>query len=374
MRLSEIKGIIAAGIKANVSTCLWSNPGLGKTSFVRDYAKEIGYDFIHINCFSLESTDLAIPSIEGEGKAKEVEYIPCSWVKRAAATTKDTIIFLDELNRIKPENLNLLTTLVLEKEVYGIKLSDKVTFIAAGNFESNCVGARELDTAIYTRFAHLLFDPPAMDSIPYMGNSTIQDFLRGNMDLFEDDGQEEMFSGDVLDKLTNNRRSMEFALRFLNDKSLSISQKRAVAQGLIGMEAGYKLSSLFDTFMAKEERKVPNVVKGNEDKLHKLLSEGMVAEVMALLGKEWDTGDRDLRAGVAKFVLLQGTPELLRNMIAHTQTTTNLNDKFTMFIFEDEDVKDVKWPINSNVKPKSLNVGSLIITHTELSMKKEKTQ
>jgi len=318
MRHIELTSLIIAGFRNNIASCVWGDPGCGKSEFVKNLAKELDHELIHINCYSLESTDLVLPSIEGRGAKKEVEFIPCSWVKQAAYTDKPTIIFLDELNRIKPENLNLLTTLVLEKEVYGIKLSSNIKFIAAGNFESNCLGVNELDSAIYARFMHLLFDLPITDSIPFMGDSKGQEFLMQNLDLLEVEGQESAFSEGVLEKLKANRRSQTFALRMCQDKEMPGHLRMTACQGLLGIE-GAKFSSAWETFSASETRKVPPKIEGNEDRLGELLEQGMVAEVAALCQKSWDSGNKDKIDIMAAFVVSFGNPELFRTMIDYTK-------------------------------------------------------
>ena len=360
MRHTELTSLIIAGFRNNIASCIWGDPGCGKSEFVKDLAKELDHELIHINCYSFESTDLVLPSIEGKGSKKEVEFIPCSWVKQAANTDKPTIIFLDEVNRIKPENLNLLTTLVLEKEVYGIKLSSDIKFVAAGNFESNCIGANELDSAIYARFMHLLFDLPITDSIPFMGDAKGQEFLMQNLDLLEVEGQEAAFSEGVLDKLQANRRSQTFALRLCQDPMLSAPLRLPACQGLLGFIEGTKFSSAWDTFQAEEKRKVPAKIEGNEERLGELLEQGMVAEVAALCQKSWDSNDEDKIDIMAVFVVSYGNPELARTMVAYTKDATKtfgsieISPKRRSSLILTKDIENVN----------SYNVLSLMLQHT----------
>ena len=363
MRHTELTSLIIAGFRNNIASCIWGDPGCGKSEFVKDLAKELDHELIHINCYSLESTDLVLPSIEGEGSKKEVEFIPCSWVKQAANTDKPTIIFLDEVNRIKPENLNLLTTLVLEKEVYGIKLSSDIKFVAAGNFESNCIGANELDSAIYARFMHLLFDLPIVDSIPFMGDSKGQEFLMQNLDLLEVEGQESAFSEGVLDKLKANRRSQTFALRMCQDKELQPHLRMPACQGLLGLE-GAKFSSAWDTFIASEKRKVPPKIEGNEIKLGELLEQGMVAEVAALCQKAWDSKEEDNIDIMAAFVISFGNPELFRTMVAYTKDS---DTTFGATKISDARMKTLRLTKNEGNVTTNV-VMSLVLSHTFLIM------
>ena len=350
MRSSDFVNVISAGLSCDVFPCLWANPGCGKSEFLKAFARAEGYELIHINCYSLESTDLVLPSIVGS----VVEYIPRSWIDKSLKATKPLIIFLDEVNRIKPENVNLLTTLVLEKEVYGHRLPASTKFVAAANFSCKCSSALKLDSAVMSRFCHLLFDIPLVDSLPFMGSDLAQEFIVSNMDLIKESAQDRDFVNEVLEELEVNRRSLTWCLRMFEQQSLDAGARRAVAQGLLGVPEGSKIAAAYEDFISKRKRVFPSKIAGNEDELEVLLNQGHVSEVTALV--QASLQQEKLAKDAVKFIVSRGNPELVRNIII-----TNKN--ISAFMLEKADLDSLGIP---GITETSMTMIEVIIKYTSL--------
>jgi len=306
MRASDLTTILSACLANDVFPAFWADPGMGKTETLKAFAATNNYELIHINCHSLESTDLVLPQIVGDS----VHFIPCSWVKKALEATKPVLIFLDEVNRIKGENANILTSLILEKEVYGHRLPASTKFVAAANFTSKCLSTTKLDAAVMARFCHLLFDLPLTDSLPFMGSERAQEFILANSDLINESSSEADFS-EVLGELEMNRRSLTWTMKMF--EALEDSKHRlAVAQGLLGTTDGNKIAAAYELFLSEEARRFPTKIKGYEERLGELLAQGYVSEVLAIVQASIDKG---LKNEALLFVLQYGNPELARNMV-----------------------------------------------------------
>jgi len=140
--------------------------GIGKTSIIEQYAKENNMDCIIMGVASLDhiefygrtvSTDI----IAGFNDKKFTVFnksIP-SWVSRILQNdknNKETLLFIDELNRAEPQNLQSLMNLILKKEFGSdsIQLPESLFIVAAGNpIDDGDYLVESLDKAMLSRMA-----------------------------------------------------------------------------------------------------------------------------------------------------------------------------------------------------------------------------
>lgn len=140
--------------------------GIGKTSIIEQYAKEKEMDCIIMGVASLDhiefygrtvSTDI----VAGFNDKKFTVFnksIP-SWVSRILENDKNnkkTLLFIDELNRAEPQNLQSLMNLILKKEFGSdsIQLPDSLFIVAAGNpVDDGNYLVESLDKAMLSRMA-----------------------------------------------------------------------------------------------------------------------------------------------------------------------------------------------------------------------------
>jgi len=140
--------------------------GIGKTSIIEQYAKERGMDCIIMGVASLDhiefygrtvSTDI-VAGFNDEKFTVFKKSIP-SWVSRIVENdhnNKETLLFIDELNRAEPQNLQSLMNLILKKEFGSdsIKLPGSLFIVAAGNpVEDGNYLVESLDKAMLSRMA-----------------------------------------------------------------------------------------------------------------------------------------------------------------------------------------------------------------------------
>ena len=140
--------------------------GIGKTSIIEQYAQERGMDCIIMGVASLDhiefygrtvSTDI-VAGFNDEKFTVFKKSIP-SWVSRIVQNdqnNKDTLLFIDELNRAEPQNLQSLMNLILKKEFGSdsIKLPESLFIVAAGNpVDDGNYLVESLDKAMLSRMA-----------------------------------------------------------------------------------------------------------------------------------------------------------------------------------------------------------------------------
>ena len=140
--------------------------GIGKTSIVEQYAKERGMDCIIMGVASLDhiefygrtvSTDI-VAGFNDENFTVFKKSIP-NWVSKIVQNNqnnKETLLFIDELNRAEPQNLQSLMNLILKKEFGSdsIKLPDSLFIVCAGNpIDDGNYLVEALDKAMLSRMA-----------------------------------------------------------------------------------------------------------------------------------------------------------------------------------------------------------------------------
>jgi hypothetical protein len=162
MNIGEVKKVILeiAKHKAPITPMLWGQPGVAKTAIMKEIADELGYAYFPLRLSQREAVDLLglmYLHVDEETKQSVTDYHPPKWFARALHKGK-AIIFLDELNRARPEVLKASFELV-ERQLNGIKLPDNVIVIAACNPDDERNDVISFDDATIDRFMHLRVNP-----------------------------------------------------------------------------------------------------------------------------------------------------------------------------------------------------------------------
>lgn len=191
--------------KITVPYCIWGAPGVGKTQIIKSVIKElreigIPANIIEINAMAMRKDDFSLPGkvtinqavktkdgkIETYSSEKAAE-LPKMWLpawdpadidesKGITAEVLDDIknggdgtgngvggfIFIDELSRIDAAVLNVLMTLVQNRQFNGLRLGSKWMFVAAANRPSDLGRFKSRlfwDEAMTGRFQHVNFVP-----------------------------------------------------------------------------------------------------------------------------------------------------------------------------------------------------------------------
>ncbi len=140
--------------------------GIGKTSIIEQYAKAKEMDCIIMGVASLDhiefygrtvSTDI-VAGFNDQKFTVFKKSIP-NWVSTILhndKNNKETLLFIDELNRAEPQNLQSLMNLILKKEFGSdsIKLPESLFIVCAGNpIDDGNYLVESLDKAMLSRMA-----------------------------------------------------------------------------------------------------------------------------------------------------------------------------------------------------------------------------
>lgn len=157
MKLKEIRVNIEKLIKFQLnnkkffSTMLWGPPGIGKSSIVRQIAKDMGVEFIDVRLSQLAPTDLrGIPTIDKEKNV--LNWAAPNFLPRDEDSKG--IFFLDEFNMATSVLMGISQELILDRRVGDYKLPDGWVIIAAGNRAEDRAAVNALPAPVANRFVH----------------------------------------------------------------------------------------------------------------------------------------------------------------------------------------------------------------------------
>jgi hypothetical protein len=149
MRAKDLKKALEALVAQKVPTFLWGAPGIGKSSIVKQIAKEQEVGFIDLRLALMDPTDLkGIPFYDKEAHA--ALWAPPAFLPREG----EGILFLDELNSAAPAVQSSAYQLILDRRVGEYELPDGWAIVAAGNREGDRGVTYKMPAPLANRFVH----------------------------------------------------------------------------------------------------------------------------------------------------------------------------------------------------------------------------
>ncbi len=152
MKAKELKESLSKLIDAKLPTLIWGSPGIGKSSIVKQIAKEKSLEFIDLRLSLLDPTDLkGIPFFDS--KNNEALWALPNFLPKEQ--TSQGILFLDEINTAPPSVQAAAYQLVLDRRVGDYELPNGWAIVAAGNSESDRGVVYRMPPPLANRFIHL---------------------------------------------------------------------------------------------------------------------------------------------------------------------------------------------------------------------------
>ena len=149
MNASELTETITALVEQKVPTFLWGAPGIGKSSVVKQIAKEKGLEFIDLRLALMDPTDLkGIPFYDKESHT--ALWAPPAFLPKDG----EGVLFLDELNAAPPSVQASAYQLILDRQVGEYRLPDGWAIVAAGNREGDRGVTYRMPSPLANRFVH----------------------------------------------------------------------------------------------------------------------------------------------------------------------------------------------------------------------------
>ncbi len=215
--------------KAGVVPFLWGHHGIGKSTMIRDWAKENGYEIRDIRLSLMEPGDLLGLADLQNGSTS---FAPPSWLPRDPKAK--VVIFIDELNRGRRDVLNAIFQLVLDRKIHEYTLPKDCVVFAAGNPGTDDYVTTDLsDNALLSRFCHVAVEPTHEETMEYLGKRHSVDYVTFLKERGATKGSSKSVSISEYVKPDNRSREAFMRVVALNDDPRTT---REIGYGLIGLE------------------------------------------------------------------------------------------------------------------------------------------
>lgn len=286
MEIGKVKGILEACAVTQDCPMLVGLAGIGKTSAIKQWAKEKGYHCEVLIGSLMEPSDLqGMPYIEN-GSTHFAEPAFITRMNEASLNGTRSVLFCDEINRSPKDVLGAMLTLILEREVNGHKLPEVngLPTIVVGGMNPDDEGdyhVDSLDDAMRNRFLIIRVESEAQGWLKYARdagvNQIVRDFISENQPklFFQAKDQSEMAmatprSWEMLGKFVDNFKSIDPELHF------------EIIKGKVGSALGSQFYNFFLNYV--------NVVKVEDIekfvKKHKDINESTIEEIAQALYKD----------------------------------------------------------------------------------------
>lgn len=149
MKPNEVASVLKICLKKGYNVLLKGSPGTAKTSIIEQVTQELGYDIVtEISSISMPVDYKGLPGIiDGEA-----QFLPYGFQKKLLTAEKPLVCFFDDIGWAPPSVINALSSLILNREINGQKISPHVRFVAATNEKKDNSNVNALSLAFLSRF------------------------------------------------------------------------------------------------------------------------------------------------------------------------------------------------------------------------------
>lgn len=223
--------------------------GIGKSRILEDFYSSKGCKVVTLFLGQMSDPGDLIGLPEKNEESGKTDFMLPYWFPTDG---KPIVLFLDELNRARPEVLQTIMDLTLNRKLAGKSLPAESRIISAVN-NGNEYQLTDLDPALVSRFNIYEFAPTVTDWISWAGHagidSRIIDFIDNNPEYL--DGNEDAPDSGSFER-TPDRRSWERASNILKKFPELSELHKPILTGIIGN----KTTALFYKFIL--EHKTPS--------------------------------------------------------------------------------------------------------------------
>ena len=220
--------------------------GIGKSEILTEYFAGKGMPVIPLFLGQMADPGdlIGIPSKnDATGKT---DFMPPYWFPLDG---KPIVLFLDELNRARPEILQTIMDLALNRSLAGRKLPEGSRIISAVN-EGDQYQLTDLDPALVSRFDIFNFQPTVQEWLLWAGRNGIDkrvtDFIEENPGWLDRDPDQKENEDTGLDKTPDRRAWKRVSDIILGSPAVSPVQLKAIA-GIVGAKAAVAFSGSVST-------------------------------------------------------------------------------------------------------------------------------
>ncbi len=254
--------------------------GIGKSRIIADFFNQKKMPVIIFFLGQMSDPGDLIGLMTKDEKTGISNFLPPYWWPRDG---KPVVLFLDELNRARPEILQSVMDLTLNKTLAGKKLPEGSIIISAVN-EGEEYQLTDIDPALLSRFNVYEFAPTADDWLIWADRTGIDkrviQFIQKNKKFLDEDEKKTTYQDNFFLSLskTPDRRAWERVSDMIKPlKDLKDIHTKAIA-GIVGLNAAMMFRRSLEEFL----KITPEQILGNFEKYKTKLPELSLAELVLL--------------------------------------------------------------------------------------------
>lgn len=281
--INTAKKIIEAGRDSGVSIWLWGPHGIGKSESVEQVAKKLGIEFIDVRAALTEAGDwmgLPLEAVDKETGETYAKFAMSSFLPRDP--NWKGILFLDELNRARPDIINCVFQLVLNRKIMNhYELPKGASIVAAGNPGDAEYDVTAIDPALLGRFCHIDLSPTQSEWVDFSRESGVRkdiiQFIQSVPKMLDP-----KIKGFDFDQVQPNRRGWTMLARVM-DSLDKLGHTDAcildVATGLVGTAAAVQYAEFRrSNYLRIDVSKILPAYKSIRKDVKQIVKEGKLPE------------------------------------------------------------------------------------------------
>lgn len=242
---------------ASQNIMLVGSHGIGKSQILGEYYSAKGYKVVSLFLGQMSAPGDLIGLPHKDEANGTTEFLPPYWFPKDG---QPVVLFLDELNRARPEVLQTVMDLALNRTLAGRKLPDGSRIISAVNYGDK-YQLTDLDPALVSRFNIYEFAPSVEEWLLWADrqklDARITEFISANPDML--DGMDLRKEDAGLEK-SPDRRAWERVAKILSSVEKPAQIHKEMIAGIVGMKAAVKL---FETFSSDKLLSAKEILTGD---------------------------------------------------------------------------------------------------------------
>lgn len=259
---------------AKQNVMLTGRHGIGKSEILTHYYKQKGMTVIPLFLGQMSDPGDLIGLPSKDVKTGKTEFMPPYWFP---VDGKPVVLFLDELNRARPEVLQTIMDLALNRKLAGRELPEGSVLISAVN-DGEEYQLTDLDPALVSRFNIYNFRPTVEEWLLWGEQNKLDkrvlQFIQQTPMLLDGDDKTELCADSGLDKSPDRRAWHKVSDCICNISNLTKVHHKQIA-GIVGAQAASKfIAFLSDNKILSAKDVLMNFEKNKETlgnyKLHEI--------------------------------------------------------------------------------------------------------
>lgn len=224
---------------ASQNIMLVGKHGIGKSEILTEYYTEKGYKVVALFLGQMSDPGDLIGLPIKNDKSGRTEFLPPYWFP---ADGQPVVLFLDELNRARPEVLQTIMDLALNRKLAGRNLPEGSRLISAVN-DGEEYQLTDLDPALVSRFNVYGFRPTYKEWLLWAEkqklDSRVTDFIASNPEWLDGTAADRPQIDSGLEKFPDRRAWKKVSDIVLTIKELEEIDQKIIA-GVVGVQAAQK--------------------------------------------------------------------------------------------------------------------------------------